>query len=589
MDRIHPAILANLQGSLIGRLKLNLYRKMTGREGIAPSAKERQRFVKPLVGKDQIVALELFHYVLQDARYGVLQFKDLEKTVDMPQLLAKLDSAPLKQPMFYEVQGYTEAPLGILIHCHQLRDLEGYFYALCFLSERDFPDRIAYFEVRSSQKHPEPAFVYHNEQGISTTAGQSDSIIRDDPNLWLCLQALDFLANNHIDSFVPVTTAVKNQRKFNLKGPGRGPDDPRFMTLIKKAYLRQLACHSGWVTIGQVVPFSYEACLEIPLPELEHLKRDLDKIRQLGIVVYYRDGVLVSSDDYLIYLACRAFGDKEIKVILLGNEGLELLGKHISGDALLIPDLYVRPARNIDQLSPAYRELLLNDHVGKLAACMNLESLLQSKCVVLSEDSLLQYLQVLLSANGFQTSETTLMSYENCTKLDLLPLTLETLRRINPALEFIIHRDRDYLSDEAEAAIVAKIRALGGQPLITRGTDMESYFLDQQHISHLYPQLSQDTISNILQQAFARTRALSTEKMLKALYNNRYTEHLGELPGLEAQYDANPERYANGKETLRAVKDLLRPLLFSNAELLAESPFLRTGLLTQISARLWPF
>lgn len=586
--KISPIQLQHLQSFQMGRLKLALFREITGKDNHVPSPDEAADYIRGFP-KEQIIAAEIATYILNDARFSAIGYEQLSENIDVGKLFESLNEHPYRDPMCYEIEGYLpEGPLSVLIFCHELRDRNGYFYSLVFLND-DYPRSINYFEIRTSQTHPEPAFSYYNQLGEFVSDARDSDILQRNEDMMLCIKALKFLSEHHIDSFMSVETALSKSDRFKSVNGDPSPHDPFYHRLIQRLYLGEIRCHVAEVDIECIVPYSFDACLLFPLHMIQQGKRNLEEFQKQGMVVYWNGANFLVSDDCLAYMAFRVFGVKKVKVIILGDPGTENLDIISSGGAELLPDIHTVIPTNYDSMDISVRKLYLDEHIAKLAAAVNLKSLLEAKCVVLSEDSDLSYLKVLLEANGFNMGETTLMSYQNCTKIDLLPLTLETLRKVNPSLKYIIHRDRDYLNEQEAEKISARIEAIGAIPFITIGTDIESHFLDQEHINVLFPQLSPSETEEFIAEALSRTREKSILKMIKAQYGEKYKSFLSESETFAERYHDDPARYCAGKETVNALKSVLHQKLKSAVEFAVPTSFLTTPVLKTVADDIWPY
>ena len=89
----------------------------------------------------------------------------------------------------------------------------------------------------------------------------------------------------------------------------------------------------------------------------------------------------------------------------------------------------------------------------------------QAKCIVLTEDELKRGLEVLLSVSGIPMDDTLTLAYYGCTSPHNLRPLLELIRASNPQAKIVVHRDRDYLTDEEGAEWETEIRNMGGRAI----------------------------------------------------------------------------------------------------------------------------
>jgi energy-coupling factor transporter ATP-binding protein EcfA2 len=74
------------------------------------------------------------------------------------------------------------------------------------------------------------------------------------------------------------------------------------------------------------------------------------------------------------------------------------------------------------------------------------------RCLFATEDSAaesIKALHSLLSVNGFKLPETDIRAYSGCTKIDSAKVLRGFLADKASQVQFVLHRDRDYMADEA--------------------------------------------------------------------------------------------------------------------------------------------
>ncbi|MBY5549633.1 AAA family ATPase [Rhizobium leguminosarum] len=102
--------------------------------------------------------------------------------------------------------------------------------------------------------------------------------------------------------------------------------------------------------------------------------------------------------------------------------------------------------------------------------------------VVLTEDKNSSYFDVLLRNSGFDKGKTTLLPYNGVTSIHLLKPLIRQIKDISNAI-VIVHRDRDYLFPDEIETWKKEIRALGAEPFVTLGIDIEAYFCSDEIIT----------------------------------------------------------------------------------------------------------
>lgn len=158
------------------------------------------------------------------------------------------------------------------------------------------------------------------------------------------------------------------------------------------------------------------------------------------------------------------------------------------------------------------------------------------KCIVLTEDSITKPLKAILMANEFNLDETDVWAYDGCSKLDTAVVLAAFIKKHAPNARIIIHRDSDYLSEDEKRDIAQKASDAGLDIFFTAGTDIESNFLNKDHLQSIFPELTDERYNQILQAAIEENRVKSMET---------YINHMTQL-ALTEQYRGGP-RVNNGR------------------------------------------
>lgn len=221
------------------------------------------------------------------------------------------------------------------------------------------------------------------------------------------------------------------------------------------------------------------------------------------------------------------------------------------------------------------------------------------KSVVLTEDATERaMLETLLQSSGFNISETDIWSYNGCTKVDAALILHEFIKKHAPSAKVIIHRDRDYLTNDEIQEYVNKITKGGVSYFITKGTDIESHYLSAQHIHAIYPALSISDCEELINEA----TIIREEYSLSVLTNSRFEaeKRKKRSTGLPDHYDVykiNSEckkiydsdivRYRHGKYVYREVKNLLQRKIGGQIDLLKVTDYLSDDCLSYIAKDIW--
>lgn len=101
--------------------------------------------------------------------------------------------------------------------------------------------------------------------------------------------------------------------------------------------------------------------------------------------------------------------------------------------------------------------------------------------VFLTEDSDTKMCDIILKQSGFINYY--IFSYKGCGKLETATLLADFIHNSAPNCKIIIHRDRDFMTENEVEYIENQINSDNVIPFITSGSDIESYFVTPQHLS----------------------------------------------------------------------------------------------------------
>lgn len=108
--------------------------------------------------------------------------------------------------------------------------------------------------------------------------------------------------------------------------------------------------------------------------------------------------------------------------------------------------------------------------------------------VFLTEDTRLEYLHVLLSANGIDPRHTLIHSYKTSSRLQAAIELAKFIRSLKPAVRVIVHRDRDFMTDDDIKRLEAMYLkdASDIDLFVPEGCDIEHYFTRPEHIKESF-------------------------------------------------------------------------------------------------------
>ncbi|WP_336289725.1 ATP-dependent nuclease [Aeromonas dhakensis] len=219
-----------------------------------------------------------------------------------------------------------------------------------------------------------------------------------------------------------------------------------------------------------------------------------------------------------------------------------------------------------------------------------------TKCVLLTEDTDTSYIKALALSSGFMDQEFQIWSYKCCTNINVALALNSFITDHAPATRVVVHRDKDYMSQEEIDEYREKLEPLGIDVFITLGNDAESYFVTREHITHVYQNVSIEQASILLNESLDECRIRIIEKMIN-------TRHMRQLhasysgahkpnPGLIStqctqEFDQDPASALHGKIIEKCIRNKLQPMIGGVIKLCVESPFLNDATLRQIANRVW--
>ncbi len=197
------------------------------------------------------------------------------------------------------------------------------------------------------------------------------------------------------------------------------------------------------------------------------------------------------------------------------------------------------------------------------------------KIVVLTEDSDTRMLSSYLKHNGMNNVSTEIISYNCSSEIYTSAFTLaKYLREKKPEVKILIHRDRDYLSDDEVAKVQKRIQDSGYSYLIPVGVDIESIFLNSKHVFELYPELKLSEIESMIEESISVAENYSLERLYDHTFKTArpkegaYGKAIREL---QSKYESDKMRYCYGKKVLGVLKSKIQQKIKSNPDLFSHS------------------
>lgn len=221
----------------------------------------------------------------------------------------------------------------------------------------------------------------------------------------------------------------------------------------------------------------------------------------------------------------------------------------------------------------------------------------QVRCVVATEDSDKDALRSLLWSNGFVEADTEVASYAGCSKIEAALVLGDFLSDKAPHVHLVVHRDRDYMSDEKVESFNQRLSDAGVRPFLTVPSDIEGHFLNAEHLHSLNPAITIDRIRQLINQAIDETEArsleaiinLRTEEAFRRRNNGGGPPNHGAIAvQAAADFAANKDQLCRGKVVLGRLQTLMQQEMGANPRIFIPSEHLRTAHLHSIAQAVWP-
>lgn len=218
-------------------------------------------------------------------------------------------------------------------------------------------------------------------------------------------------------------------------------------------------------------------------------------------------------------------------------------------------------------------------------------------CVLLTEDTDTDYIDVLAEASGFRPDEYQIWSYNGCSNIGIAQALNSFITDHAPGTSVVVHRDRDYMTDAEVVNYKEKLEVVGIKVFLTIGNDAESHFVNEQHITAIYSGINVDRAVELIDESILERRDKILEKYINTIHKRRLQESYkgGEKPNAgaiaiecTANFDQDRRQYAHGKITERALKNKLQQEIGGQVDLCRSTPHIANPDLMLFATQIWP-
>lgn len=216
----------------------------------------------------------------------------------------------------------------------------------------------------------------------------------------------------------------------------------------------------------------------------------------------------------------------------------------------------------------------------------------ENRVTLITEDKDAKYIQLLIEANGWIPEEVEFWAYEGCSNLPVANALIKYIRRKRPGQFIVIHRDRDFMTDEEIEEYSTKLEGERIKVFFPTGNDLERYFYEKDHFLALYPEFNEDEYGDLIGEVIDE----NSEKLKVKLVNTRIDtlRKSGEKPNegqvaveYTTKFDNDKLRYSHGKIVLKAINGKLREKTGENTRLITVTDGLVVPSLQQYRDQIW--
>ena len=210
----------------------------------------------------------------------------------------------------------------------------------------------------------------------------------------------------------------------------------------------------------------------------------------------------------------------------------------------------------------------------------------QIEWVFLTEDSSKKYIKKLAESSGFDKGNSVFYSYRTSSQLHSAIYLAEFIKDIAPNTKIIIHRDRDFLTDDEIEWVSEKISSIGAHFFVTEESDIEGYYIIPSHLSVLMDEDEEEIetwISDIATQYHNRLMHKFTRKRddAKILYRKRDEIPPDTLALLGEDNPLPPEKRL-GKFMFEKIRGGMQEQFGVDIDITQQTPHLTSSRLIQI-------
>ncbi|MBV7600080.1 ATP-dependent endonuclease [Aeromonas sp. sia0103] len=209
----------------------------------------------------------------------------------------------------------------------------------------------------------------------------------------------------------------------------------------------------------------------------------------------------------------------------------------------------------------------------------------KTKFIVLTEDQDFEHVKSFFSAHNCDLEATEFIPYLGADQINSAIMLGKYLKDKKDDMTIIIHRDRDYHTDETIERIKTKIEQAKLFFYVTDGVDLEGQYICPLHINELYPDISVDDITRLIEEATVESTESSIDRLIDQTLKTCKPENQGyakKIREINAIYQSNISRYRYGKKVSGVLKAKLQKILKRNVDIFRPTPHIINEDLQQV-------
>ena len=172
--------------------------------------------------------------------------------------------------------------------------------------------------------------------------------------------------------------------------------------------------------------------------------------------------------------------------------------------------------------------------------------------VILTEDKNTESLRTVVESSNLREYE--IISYDGCSKIDAAFSFARLISKKTPDAKIIVHRDRDYLSDDEIQELSEKASKAKCNLFLTEGNEVESHFLIPDYISAV-GEITEELAAQIIEEATDECEEKSLDALSKSKDNRDGSWYYSKY---KVMYQSDVKRFRDSKAVWGCVKRIYK-------------------------------